>query len=72
MKRARSPETTGAVEAGANSFTEGQSRSRMEAHGFTKIQGLAKDDQGIWRGRAMQNGRSVEVMLDYRGNIATR
>jgi periplasmic protein CpxP/Spy len=72
MKRAGSPETTGAVEAGANSFTEGQARSRMEAKGFTNIQDLAKDEQGIWRGHATQNGRSVEVMLDYRGNIATR
>jgi hypothetical protein len=71
-KPSASPEATGAVEAGANSFTEGQARSRMEAQGFTNIQGLAKDEQGIWHGRAMQNGRSVEVMLDYRGRIATR
>ncbi|WP_046865074.1 hypothetical protein [Microvirga massiliensis] len=69
---AAGPETTGAVEAGANSFTEGQARSRMEAQGFTNIQGLAKNEQGIWHGRAMQNGRPVEVMLDYRGHIATR
>jgi hypothetical protein len=44
----------------------------MEAKGFTNIQDLAKDEHGIWRGHATQNGRSVEVMLDYRGNIATR
>jgi hypothetical protein len=60
----------GPLEHGANSFTEGQARSRMEAAGFTNLEGLRKDDNGIWRGRAMQGGRQVEVGLDYRGNVA--
>src|SRR5918998_2932866 len=33
-KPAASPETTRSVEPGANSFTEGQVRSRLEAQGF--------------------------------------
>jgi len=32
--------------------------------------GLAKDDQGIWRGTASKNGKSVKVSLDYKGNIS--
>ena len=59
-----------ALEAGANSFTEGQARSRLEDAGFTAIEGLAKDDQGFWRGRAMHNGQANEVALDFRGRIA--
>jgi hypothetical protein len=59
-----------ALEAGANSFTEGQARSRMEDAGFTAIEGLAKDDQGFWRGRGMRNGQVNEVALDFRGRIA--
>jgi protein CpxP len=59
-----------ALEAGANSFTEGQARSRLEDAGFTAIEGLAKDDQGFWRGRAMQNGQVNEVAMDFRGRIA--
>ncbi len=55
--------------AGANSFTEGQARSRMEEAGFSNLTGLHKDDQGIWRGRGMHAGQSVGVSLDYQGNV---
>ena len=58
------------LESGANSFTQGQAQSRMERAGLTGVQDLHKDDQGFWRGRAMQNGQSVEVALDFRGRIA--
>ncbi len=57
---------------GANSFTEGQARGRAEARGFTGVGELTKDDNGIWRGRAMQNGRPVEVLVDFQGNVTTR
>ena len=59
-----------AMEAGANSFTEGQARSRLEDAGFAAIEGLVKDDQGFWRGRAVRGGQPNEVALDYRGRIA--
>jgi hypothetical protein len=55
--------------AGANSFTEAEARTRLEANGYTKITGLAKDDKSIWRGSAMKNGTSVHVALDYQGTI---
>jgi hypothetical protein len=54
---------------GANSFTEGEARSRIEDKGFSKVSGLKKDDDGIWRGRAMRGGQQVEVALDYQGNV---
>ena len=60
---------TSAPVAGANSFTEGQARSRMEEAGFSSLTGLHKDDQGIWRGRGMHGGQSVDVSLDYQGNV---
>ena len=55
--------------AGANSFTEGQAKSRIEAAGFTNVSDLQKDDQGIWRGRAQQGSQQVSVALDYQGNV---
>jgi len=55
--------------AGANSFTEGEAKSRIEARGYANVTELKKDDQGIWRGKAQQNGRSVTVALDYQGNV---
>ena len=55
--------------AGANSFTEGQAKSRIEAAGFTNVSDLQKDDQGIWRGRAQRSGQQVSVALDFQGNV---
>jgi hypothetical protein len=59
---------TGPVK-GANSFTEGEARSRIEDKGFSTVSGLKKDDDGIWRGRAAMGGQQVDVALDYQGNI---
>ena len=69
VKPADSPQSTGSVEPGANSFTEGQARSRIEAQGFSNVTELRKDDQGIWRGKAMRNGQAVGVAIDYRGTV---
>ena len=55
--------------AGANSFTEGQAKSRIEGAGFSGVSALKKDDQGIWRGTATKNGASMGVALDYKGNV---
>jgi hypothetical protein len=54
---------------GANSFTEGQAKSRLEANGYSAITGLKKDDNGVWKGTATHGGQSVTVSVDYRGNI---
>ena len=56
---------------GANSFTEGQARSRIESMGYTNITGLTKDDKGVWRGRATMKGKQVNVSLDFQGNVTT-
>ena len=58
--------------AGANSFTEGEAKSRIEARGFANVSELRKDDQGIWRGKAMRNGQNVDVALDFQGNVFPR
>ncbi len=76
-KPAGSPMATGApgtvkLEPGANSFTEAQVRSRLEEAGFKDIADLKKDDQGIWRGKAMQSGKSVMVGYDFKGNVASQ
>ena len=55
--------------AGANSFTEDQARSRIEAKGYSKVSGLAKDANGIWRGKGMKDNSSHDVALDYQGNV---
>jgi len=55
---------------GANSFTEGQAKSRLEANGYSNVTELKKDENGVWRGSAMHTGAKVNVSVDYRGNIA--
>jgi periplasmic protein CpxP/Spy len=58
------------LQKGANSFTEGEARSRLESAGLSNVTDLKKDDQGIWRGKAQQNGKSVTVGLDYKGKMS--
>jgi hypothetical protein len=67
-----SPPNPGAPVAGAKSFTEGQAKSRIEANGFTNVTALKKDDAGIWRGNASKAGQSVNVSVDFQGNVVSR
>ena len=64
-----SPPNPGAPAAGANSFTEGQAKSRIEANGFTDVSGLQKDSAGVWRGKASKGGKSQNVSIDFQGNV---
>lgn len=57
---------------GANSFTEAEARRRIEASGFSNVTGLAKDADGVWRGKAQKDGASTEVWLDYKGNAGLK
>ena len=63
------PNNLGAPAAGANSFTEGQAKSRLNDQGYTDVGTLAKDKDGVWRGKATRNGQSVSVGVDYQGNV---
>lgn len=66
------PAATGAAMSGANSFTEGQAKSRIEDAGYASVSDLKKDDMGVWRGTASKNGQSVPVGLDFKGNIVAQ
>lgn len=61
--------TAAAPVKGRNSFTMGEARRRIEKGGFTQVTGLKKDADGVWRGKAMKNGASVDVYCDYQGNV---
>ena len=54
---------------GANSFTEGQAKSRLEANGYSNVSALKKDENGIWKGSATHSGAKVNVSVDYRGTL---
>ena len=67
---ARKPDE-GAPLKGANSFTEGQAKDRAIAQGVDSVADLKKDDDGIWRGTGTQGGKSVQIAVDYKGNVVT-
>ena len=67
-----SPPNPGAPVAGANSFTEGQAKSRLESNGYSNVTALQKDDAGVWRGKAEKDGKPVEVSLDFQGNVVAK
>jgi hypothetical protein len=58
--------------AGANSFTEGQAKSRIETQGFSKISTLTKDKDGVWRGKATKGNREMDVSVDFQGNVVAK
>jgi hypothetical protein len=62
----------GAPATGANSFTEAQAKSRIEAKGYSNVSALKKDDTGVWRGKAQKDQKSLDVSLDFQGNVTDR
>jgi len=60
--------TSSAPVAGANSFTMGQAQSQLAA-GYTHIENLKKDQNGVWRGVATKDGVAGPVSVDYQGNV---
>lgn len=68
------PDSTNATAPveGANSFTEAQARERIAEAGFADVGALTLDEQGVWRGTAMKDGKSMAVGLDYQGNVVTQ
>ena len=62
----------GAPAAGHNSFTMSQAKGHIEKSGYTDVMGLAKDKDGLWQGKAVKDGKSVGVSLDYQGNVTSK
>jgi protein CpxP len=51
-------------------FTADQARSRIEGSGYTGVRELQEDVRGNWHGKAVKDGKTVEVTLDYKGSVA--
>ena len=60
----------GAAKPGANSFTMNQAMRHIEHAGYSHVSGLAKGKDGVWSGLAMKDGASVNVAMDFKGNIS--
>ena len=64
------PETT--TTPGASSYTEAQARGALEAAGYTGVGALTQNAQGLWQGKAMKDGKSVSVSIDYKGAVTAQ
>lgn len=60
------------LERGANSFTEGEARRRLERAGYLEVKDLKKDGDGIWQASAMVDGKAASIGLDFKGNVAVQ
>ena len=69
--KAPHPQNAGPLAAGANSFTKGQAIKHIRHSGFTHVTDLTRDDNGVWHGTAMKGGQTVNVALDFKGNVVT-
>jgi hypothetical protein len=58
------------VKHSANSFTEGQAKQHILNSGYTSVSALTKGSDGVWRGTATKGGQSINVALDFKGNVA--
>ena len=57
---------------GSSSFTEGQARGQIENAGYSDVTGLTKTADGMWTGKAMKSGKSVDVSVDFKGAVSTK
>ena len=55
--------------SGVNNLTENEAKDRVLAAGFTSVSSLILDDEGVWHGTAIRDGRRVKVAIDYKGNV---
>jgi hypothetical protein len=51
-------------------FTTDQAKSQIEAAGYSDVSGLRKVAKGVWRGRAVKDGSTVNVTLDGDGKVS--
>jgi hypothetical protein len=57
---------------GDNKISEADAKARLESAGYANVSNLHLDGDGIWRGVGTKQGKSVDVSLDYQGNIFPR
>ena len=57
---------------GSNSFTESQARGQIENAGYTNVTGLTKGADGMWTGKAMKDGKTMDVSVDFKGAVAAK
>ena len=55
----------------ANAEGSAEARARIEADGYSNVQGLTRGPDGKWRGKATRGNAQVGVTLDAAGRVTT-
>jgi hypothetical protein len=55
-----------------NARGSGNARAKIEADGYKNVQGLNRNPDGTWSGKALRGGAAVDVQVDARGNVTTK
>ena len=45
---------------------------KIEADGYKNVQGMSRNPDGSWSGKALRGGAMVDVHVDARGNVVTK
>jgi hypothetical protein len=67
--QAPTPPSPAATSSSGAAFTTDQAKSQIEAAGYSKVSGLRRDSKGIWQGKAVKDGLTVNVKLDLGGKV---
>jgi hypothetical protein len=65
------PEAAAGLNLTGHAITADQAKSQIEAQGYANVSGLRKDAKGVWQGKAVKDGVTVNVSLDSDGKITT-
>src|SRR5262245_49647979 len=55
-----------------NAQGSGNARAKIERDGYKNVQGLQRNADGSWSGKALRGGQMVDVNVDARGNVITK
>jgi hypothetical protein len=55
-----------------NARGSGNARAKIEADGYKNVQGLNRNPDGTWSGKALRGGAAVDVQVDARGNVSAK
>ena len=55
-----------------NAQGSANAQKKIEADGYKNVQGLQRNSDGSWSGKALRGGQMVDVQVDARGNVVTR
>jgi len=64
--------STANAPAAPNAQGSANAVKKIEADGYKNVQGMTRNRDGSWSGKALRGGAMVDVQVDARGNVITK